>query len=190
MFNILKINSKAPEFELKGCQNSQTQNYSNSDFLGQYVVLFFYSNDFVDFCQTEILKMNQLAIKLSSNQADRPTSQSPDQISKTVQIIGCSTDSPFVHLAWIKELEQKLEQDQSTKIQPNEPQSNKILYPLISDIHHSVCIDYNVFVEETANALNGTFIIDPSGNLRWYQISDNNIPRNTDQLLEVLNNII
>lgn len=85
------------------------------------------------------------------------------------EVLGCSVDSKFVHKAWV-EKELKL--------------TNGL--PLLADIHHSASIDYNVYVEEEAQSLRGTFIIDSEGKLRWYQISDNNIGRNSEEVLRVV----
>jgi peroxiredoxin (alkyl hydroperoxide reductase subunit C) len=86
---------------------------------------------------------------------------------RNTQVLGCSVDSPFVHKAWAESL-------------------GGIDYPLLSDVHHTTSIDYNVFVDEDAQALRGTFIIDPEGTLRWYQVSDNNVGRSVDEVLRVV----
>jgi peroxiredoxin 2/4 len=87
--------------------------------------------------------------------------------SKNVQVLGVSVDSPHVHIAWAESL-------------------GGINYPLLSDVHHTASMDYNVFVEEDAQALRGTFIIDPEGVLKWYQISDNNVGRSVTEVLRVV----
>ena len=84
-----------------------------------------------------------------------------------VEIVGCSVDSPFVHKAWADSL-------------------GGVDYPLLSDVHHSTSIDYNVFVDEDAQALRGTFVINPDGILKWYQISDNSIGRSVDEVMRVV----
>ena len=87
--------------------------------------------------------------------------------SKNVQILGCSVDSPFVHTAWASSL-------------------GGVEYPLLSDVHHTVSMDYSVYDEEDAHSLRGTFIIDPEGNLKWYQISNLAISPNTVDILRVI----
>jgi peroxiredoxin 2/4 len=86
---------------------------------------------------------------------------------KNVEVLGCSVDSHHVHLAWAESL-------------------GGIDFPLLSDVHHTVSMDYNVYLEEDAQALRGTFIIDPEGVLKWYQISDNNVGRSVDEVLRVV----
>ena len=86
--------------------------------------------------------------------------------SRNVQILGCSVDSPYVHAAWANSL-------------------GGVAYPLLSDVHHTVSMDYSVYDELEAQSLRGTFIIDPDGNLKWYQISDVNIGRSIIEILRV-----
>jgi peroxiredoxin 2/4 len=82
-------------------------------------------------------------------------------------VLGISTDSTNVHEAWVKEL-------------------GGIDFPLLSDVHHACSIDYNVFIDDKAKSLRGTFIIDDKGNLRWYQISDTKIQRSIQPIVETL----
>jgi peroxiredoxin (alkyl hydroperoxide reductase subunit C) len=91
----------------------------------------------------------------------------PEFKKRNAEVIGCSVDSHHVHRAWAESL-------------------GGIDYPLLADVHHTTSIDYNVFIEEDAQALRGTFIIDPDGILKWYQISDNNVGRSVDEVLRVL----
>ena len=86
---------------------------------------------------------------------------------RNVEVLGCSVDSHHVHRAWAESL-------------------GGIDYPLLSDVHHTVSMDYNVYLEEDAQSLRGTFIIDPEGKLKWYQISDNNVGRSVEEVLRVI----
>jgi peroxiredoxin 2/4 len=87
--------------------------------------------------------------------------------NRNIQLLGCSIDSPFVHSAWAKHL-------------------GGVKFPLLSDVHHTASMDYNVYDEDEAQSLRGTFIIDPEGNLKWYQISDNSIGRSVSEVLRVI----
>ncbi len=86
---------------------------------------------------------------------------------KNVEVLGCSVDSHHVHRAWAESL-------------------GGINYPLLADVHHTASIDYNVFIEEEAQSFRATFIIDPEGILRWYQVSDNNVGRSVEEVLRVI----
>jgi peroxiredoxin 2/4 len=155
MFNILKINSKAPEFDLKGSHNGEFKTYKSSDFLGKWLVLFFYPSDFTTVCPTEVVGFHRAISEFQT---------------RNTEIIGCSVDSVNVHKAWAESL-------------------GGVDYPLLADVHHSTCIDYNVFIDDEARALRGTFIIDPEGLLKWYQISDNSVGRSVEEVLRVIDAI-
>jgi peroxiredoxin (alkyl hydroperoxide reductase subunit C) len=45
---------------------------------------------------------------------------------------------------------------------------------------------YGVLLQDAGVALRGTFIVDPDGVLRYACVHDNNIGRNTDETLRVL----
>jgi peroxiredoxin 2/4 len=152
MFSTLKIGQQAPNFKLKGAFNNEIKKYDLTDYKGKWVVFFFYPADFTFICPTEVMSFNS-CIK--------------DFAEKNVQVLGCSVDSQFVHIAWSKDL-------------------GGINFPLLSDVHHTVSMDYNVYDEDEAQSLRGTFIIDPEGNLKWYQISDNNIGRSIVEIGRVI----
>lgn len=152
MFSTLKIGQPAPNFKLKGALNSQINKYDLADYRGKWVVFFFYPADFTYIYPTEVMGFNSCI---------------NDFNDKNTQILGCSVDSPFAHIAWTKEL-------------------GEISFPLLSDVHHTASMDYNVYDEDEAQSLNGTFIIDPEGDLRSYQISDKNVGKSIKEILRVL----
>jgi alkyl hydroperoxide reductase subunit AhpC len=84
------------------------------------------------------------------------------------KVIGCSVDSKFSHLAWTKR------------------DLGKLGFPLLSDMKREVSDAYGVLLEDEGVALRGTFIIDPEGTLRYSCVHDNNIGRNTEETLRVL----
>jgi peroxiredoxin 2/4 len=152
MFNVLHVGHKAPNFKMKGVSNKEIIEYELHNSNKKWVVLFFYPADFSTICPTEVISFNNLYPKFKQ---------------QNCELIGCSTDSPLTHNAWIETL-------------------GGIDFPILSDSHHTTSIDYNVYVEEDAQSLRGTFIIDPQGVLRWYQISDNMVARNCDEVLRIL----
>ena len=83
-----------------------------------------------------------------------------------VEIMSLSTDTVFVHKAWF---------DNSETIK-------KIKYPMLADPTGKVCRDYRVYIQEEGLALRGTFIIDPKGILKAFEVHDNSIGRNANEL--------
>ncbi len=88
------------------------------------------------------------------------------------QEIGCevysvSTDTHFVHKAWA---------DTSDTI-------GKIKYPMLADPTGKLARDFEVMIEEEGLALRGSFVINPEGQIKAYEIHDNGIGRNAEELL-------
>ena len=88
------------------------------------------------------------------------------------QEIGCevysvSTDTHFVHKAWA---------DTSDTI-------GKIKYPMLADPTGKLARDFEVMIEEEGLALRGSFVINPEGEIKAYEVHDNGIGRNAEELL-------
>lgn len=89
------------------------------------------------------------------------------------EVIGASTDTIHTHLAWIK-----------TDRKDNG--LGELKYPLAADTNHVVSREYGVLIEEEGVALRGLFIINPEGELQYSVIHHNNIGREVDEVLRVL----
>ena len=94
-----------------------------------------------------------------------------DNYSK-FQKIGCevysvSTDTHFVHKAWA---------DASETIA-------KIQYPMLGDPTGTLSRGFEVMIEEEGLALRGTFIVNPEGEIKAYEVHDLGIGRNAEELL-------
>ncbi|MDP3917378.1 MAG: alkyl hydroperoxide reductase subunit C [Nanoarchaeota archaeon] len=83
------------------------------------------------------------------------------------EVLSVSTDTPFVHKAW---------HDNSDTIK-------KIKFPMLADPTGNICRSYGTYIYEEGLSLRGTYIIDPEGNLKAYEIHDNSIGRSTNELL-------
>ena len=80
------VAKEAPDFKAQAVMpNGAFQEVSLSDYRGKYVVLFFYPLDFTFVCPTEIIAFSDAAA---------------DFEKLGVQLLGCSVDSHFSHLAW------------------------------------------------------------------------------------------
>ncbi len=86
------------------------------------------------------------------------------------EVLVCTTDTVFVHKAW---------HDESTMIK-------KITFPMLADPTGNTCRNYGVMIEEEGLALRGTFIIDPDGILKSYEVNDNSIGRSSEELIRKL----
>ena len=84
-----------------------------------------------------------------------------------VEIYSVSTDSHFVHKAW---------HDASESIR-------KIKYPMLADPTGALSRALGVYIEEEGMAYRGTFVVNPEGKIKAYEIHDMGIGRNAQELL-------
>ena len=86
------------------------------------------------------------------------------------EVLSVSTDTAFVHKAW---------HDASETIK-------KIKYPMVADPTGKICKDYGTYIEEEGLSLRGTFIIDPDGVVKNFDIHDNSIGRSAHEVIRKL----
>lgn len=124
----------------------------------KWTVLFFYPMDFTFVCPTEITAMSDRFDEFEDLDAE---------------VIGVSTDTIHTHKAWI-----------NTSRDDNG--LGELQYALAADHNHSVSRDYGVLIEDEGVALRGLFIINPEGELQYQTVFHNNIGRDVDETLRVL----
>jgi peroxiredoxin (alkyl hydroperoxide reductase subunit C) len=149
----------APDFTATAVMpdNSFNEGFKLSHYRGKYVVLFFYPLDFTFVCPSELIAFD--------HRLDRFT-------KRNVQIIGCSVDSHFSHLAW-----------KNTPV--NKGGIGNVQYPLVADLTKSIARDYDVLVND-AVALRGSFLIDMEGIVRHQVVNDLPLGRNIDEMLRMV----
>lgn len=154
------VGRKAPDFNVAAVVNGTTfvDSCQLSGFRGKYVVLFFYPLDFTFVCPTELHAFQD---KL-------------DEFKKrNVEVLACSVDSKFSHLAWL-----------------NTPRGRGgiqgVTYPLLSDINKEVAKAYDVLAEEAGITYRGLFLIDREGVVRYQVVNDLGLGRNVDEVLRMV----
>lgn len=153
------VTSKAPDFKAKTIMPDNTIAEMSLDDLrgGKYAILFFYPLDFTFVCPSEILAFDK---KL-------------DEFKKrNCQVIGCSVDSHYTHLAW-----------KNTPVEKGG--IGNIQYPLVSDLSKQIAEDYKVLFGNEV-ALRGLFLIDKDGITRHAVINDLPLGRNIDEAIRIL----
>lgn len=85
-------------------------------------------------------------------------------------VLSVSTDTEFVHKAW----------------HDDSPTIKKIKFPMIADPTAKICKSYGTYIEEEGLSYRATFIIDPEGIIKFYEIHDNNIGRNIKEIIRKL----
>jgi peroxiredoxin (alkyl hydroperoxide reductase subunit C) len=89
---MLGIGQRFPEFALTGVVSSDLASafkpFTSASFKGKWRIVFFWPKDFTFVCPTEIAGFGKLNKEFAARDA---------------QVLGVSTDSEFVHLAWRRE---------------------------------------------------------------------------------------
>ncbi|MBT3760543.1 MAG: peroxiredoxin, partial [Candidatus Marinimicrobia bacterium] len=113
------VTKPAPDFKATAVMpDNSFKEISLSDYKGKKVVLFFYPLDFTFVCPTEIIAFDH---------------RLADFEKRGVQVLGCSIDSHFSHLAW-----------KSTDV--NKGGIGNVQYPIVADLDKSISRDYDVLV--------------------------------------------
>ncbi|MBI2148480.1 peroxiredoxin [Candidatus Woesearchaeota archaeon] len=86
------------------------------------------------------------------------------------EILSVSTDTVFVHKAW----------------HDHSPSIKKIKYPMLADPTGKLCREFGTYIEDEGLSLRGSFIIDPDGILKAFELHDNSIGRSAKELLRKL----
>jgi alkyl hydroperoxide reductase subunit AhpC len=153
-----KLQQPAPEFSGTAVVNGEFKTVSLADYKGKYVVLFFYPLDFTFVCPTEIIAFSDRAKEFHDIGCE---------------LIACSTDSHFSHLAWI-----------------NTPRKQgglgEMKIPLLADKSMKISRDYGVLLEEAGVTFRGLFIIDGQGKLRQITVNDLPVGRSVDETLRLV----
>ena len=86
------------------------------------------------------------------------------------EVLSVSTDTVFTHKAW---------HDTSETIK-------KIRFPMIADPTGKICKNFGTYIEDEGLSLRATFIINPEGEVKFYEIHDNSIGRSVDEIIRKL----
>jgi peroxiredoxin 2/4 len=156
------IGKQAPAFKAKAVVEKRIVDLSLANFRGKYVVLFFYPLDFTFVCPTELHAFQERLEEFEKRNA---------------QVIGCSVDSTYSHLAWLN-------------TPKNKGGIEGIDYPLISDVNKSIARDYDVLIAEEGIAYRGLFLIDREGIIRHQVVNDLPLGRSVDEALRILDALI
>src|SRR5688500_8306945 len=147
---MLTIGDRFPEFDLhavvsieKGQEFARIKNDSHA---GKWRVVFFWPMDFTFVCPTEIAAFG----KRNRDFNDRDT-----------QVLGASTDSQYVHLAW----------------RQNHADLKSLPFPMLADTKRELSTALGILHKQEGVALRATFIVDPEGVIRWVNVNDLDVGR-------------
>lgn len=155
---MLTVGDRFPSFELKATVSESLDTafdtLNNDRYPGRWLVVFFWPKDFTFVCPTEIAEFGRLNDEFAERDA---------------QVLGCSVDSEFVHLAWRRDHEEL----------------KGLPYPMLSDLRKDLSTALGILDEEGV-AKRATFVVDPDGIIRFASVTDMNVGRNVSEVLRVL----
>lgn len=156
------LGSKFPVFKKKAVvsldKDKEFSEISSDDLTntpGRWTVMFWWPKDFTFVCPTEIAAFNNAV---------------GDFKDRNTQLIGASTDSEFVHLAWRKD----------------HADLKGLKFPMLADTSKSLAEELGILTAEEKVAYRVTYIVDPEGDIRWVSAYDLSVGRNVEEVIRVL----
>lgn len=156
---MLTIGDKIPTFKLQAVVSRETgkefQEITEASYPGKWQVLFFWPMDFTFICPTEIAEFGK---------------RNQDFLDRDAQVLGASTDTHYVHLAW----------------RNNHDDLKELPFPMLADTKRELSTALGILHKDAGVALRATFIVDPQGIIRFASVNDLSVGRNVDEVLRVL----
>jgi len=149
------LNEPAPDFEAVTTQGTLRL----SDFRDSWLILFSHPADFTPVCTTEFVAFAEIY---------------PELQKRNVNLIGLSVDSLYSHIAWVRNIEEKL--------------GIHIPFPVIADLNKEVANAYGMVQPgaSTTEAVRCVFVIDPKGIMRLMLYYPLTTGRNMQEILRII----
>jgi peroxiredoxin (alkyl hydroperoxide reductase subunit C) len=155
---VLTVGDRFPAFHLKAVSGndpaSAFRDVDQTTWRDQWLVLVFYPKDFTFVCPTELAGFGKLVREFADRDA---------------QVLGVSTDSEFVHLAW----------------RQSHADLKTLPYPLLSDLRRDLSAELGI-LDADGVARRATYVVDPEGIIRFAMVTDGKVGRSPDEVLRVL----
>ncbi len=156
---MLGIGAKFPDFNVTATVGNDIahafSNITEKSYPGKWLIVFFWPKDFTFVCPTEIVGFSDLYEQFAERNA---------------QVLGASTDSEFVHLAWR---------------QHNNHLCN-LPFPMLADVKRDLSTALGIIDATAGVAQRAAYIVDPEGIIRFVMVTDLNVGRNPKEVLRVL----
>jgi lipoyl-dependent peroxiredoxin subunit C len=156
---MLTVGDKLPTFNLTAVNGTDPKTAfvptSNKTHASKWLVIVAWPKDFTFVCPTEIVGFDQLTGEFADRDA---------------QLLGLSTDSDFVHLAWRQSREDL----------------GRVKYPWLADIKREFSSALGILDKAEGVCLRATFIVDPDGVIRFAAVNDLSVGRNPQEVLRTL----
>ena len=156
---MLTIGDTFPSFKLQAAvsrdKGKEFQEISDSSYPGKWKVVFFWPMDFTFICPTEIAEFGK---------------RNGDFKDRDAQVLGASTDTHWVHLAW----------------RNNHDALRSLPIPMLADTKRELSEALGILHKQDGVCLRATFIVDPEGVIRWVSVNDLSVGRNVEEVLRTL----
>lgn len=156
---MLTIGDKFPQFSLTACvsteEGKEFATINQSSYEGKWKVVFFWPLDFTFVCPTEIIEFGDKNAAFTR---------------LNCQVIGCSTDSQYSHLAWRRD----------------HPGLKNLPFPMLADLKRELSTNLGILHKDAGICLRATYVVDPAGTIRWVSVNDLSVGRNVDEVTRVL----
>lgn len=156
---MLTVGDRLPEFNLTAVVSTNPKNafteVTRQSYPGKWLVLFAWPKDFTFVCPTEIAGFGALNSEFQDRDA---------------QVLGLSTDSEYVHLAW----------------RTHHEDLKDLPFPMLSDIKRELSEGLGILHEDAGVCLRATYIVDPEGVIRHVSVNDLSVGRNPAEILRIL----
>ncbi len=156
---MLTIGEKFPSFSVTAtvdlAHGKEFKDITDESYPGKWKLYFFWPKDFTFVCPTEIAGF--AALNTEFDQRD-------------CQILGCSIDSEYVHLAW----------------RSQHPDLRELPFPMLSDLKRNLCEQLGILDLNGGVAQRATFLVDPEDVIRFVYVTDGSVGRSPQEVLRVL----
>lgn len=156
---MLTVGDTFPTFQLQAVvsrdKGKEFTQLANQSYQGKWLVVFFWPMDFTFVCPTEIAEFGRRA---------------GDFADRDAQVLGVSTDTHFVHLAW----------------RNNHDDLKELKIPMLADTKRELSTALGVLHKQDGVPLRATFIVDPQGVIRFVSVHDLSVGRNVAEVLRTL----
>ncbi len=156
---MLTIGESFPSFSVQAVVSTDKdkafETITDQSFAGKWKVYLFWPKDFTFVCPTEIAAFG----KLNQEFQDRDA-----------QILGCSVDNEYVHLAW----------------RNSHKDLKDLPYPMLSDVRRNLCEQLGILDLKEGVAQRATFIVDNENIIRFVYVTDLSVGRSPQEVLRVL----
>lgn len=153
--SLPRLGEPAPNFEASSTHGK----ISLAGYKGRWVVLFSHPADFTPVCTTEFVAFSGIAEELAR---------------RNTQLVGLSIDSVYSHIAWVRNIKEKL--------------GAEVPFPIIADLDMKVAKLYGMIHEKmsTTSAVRSLFVIDDKGILRAMIYYPMTTGRNMDEVVRLI----